>query len=145
MKAFIAALVATTLASAPLSASAAHGGGGGHGSGGFHGGGGHSFAVGRGGDFRGRGFRDGRGDSLLFDADFGFGFGWGFYDPWDYGNFPGYYPNDYGAGYDPAAIPPPRPGPDVAVGPASAPQTSQCGNWHWDADTQKYRWVTEAC
>jgi hypothetical protein len=152
MKALIAALATATLISAPLPASASHSGGGGHGAGGFQGGGAHPFGglhgggghgFGHGGDFRRDSFRGGRGDFLLFDADFGFG--WGFYDPWDYGYFPAYYPNDYTAAYDQAASPPAGPGPAAATGPASAGETSECGNWHWDSEAQKYRWVTEAC
>ena len=166
MKDLIAAVTATALLSAPMSASASHGGGG-HGSGGFHGGGsmggfhggggfggfhgggGRSFSNHRSGDGRGfdhdhdHGFRGARGDFLLLDADFGFG--WGFYgDPWDYGYFPAAYPYDYPDAYDPASAPP-APAPTDAAGPAPAAETSQCGAWHWEPDIQKYRWVTEAC
>ena len=157
MKALIAAVTATALISAPLSASASHGGGGhisggfhGGSFGGFHGGGGRSFSDHRGGDGRGfghdrdRGFRDGRGDFLLLDADVGFG--WGFYaDPWDYWYFPTSYPYHDAAGYYPATASPPGPASTEAVGPAPAPATPLCGAWRWEPDIQKYRWVTEAC
>jgi hypothetical protein len=157
MKALIVALAATALISAPLSALASHGGGG-HGSGGFHGGGsfggfhggaGRSFSDHRGSDGRGfghdrdRGFRGGRGDFLLLDADFGFG--WGFYDPWDYWYFPASYPYDDAPGYEPASAPPAGPAPTEAVGPAPAAETSQCGAWRWEPDIRKYRWAPEAC
>ena len=170
MKALIATLAAAALISAPLAASASHGGGGGggHAAGGFSGGhsfggfrgGGHAFGGGargfeghRGGDGRGFGdhrgehfhghhFRDDGDDVFLFGA--GFGLGLGFYDdPWAYGYFPAYYPYDDTAGYDPAALPPSGSPPVAASAPPT--ETAQCGAWHWEADLQKYRWVTEAC
>ncbi len=128
MKALIATLAAVALISTPLAASASHAGGG-HAAGGFRGSG-RGFGDHRGEHFHHDHFFDHGGDVFLFGA--GFGLGLGFYDDlWPYGYFPADYPYDDAAGYDPGALPP--------------AETGQCGNWHWDADIQKYRWVAEAC